>query len=434
MAAPDLDTLTSLAKRRGFVFPSSEIYGGFASTWDYGPLGAELIRNVKEAWWRRVVHARDDVVGLNASILMHPRIWDVSGHVEHFQDPLVECPACRRRYRADDTPDLRCPHCGEELTEPRMFNTMFKTFVGPVEDEAAVAYLRPETAQSTYVNFKQVFDTARVRVPFGIAQIGKVFRNEITTGNFIFRSREFEQMELQYFVRPGEDDAAHEAWVEARFAWWRELGLDERRLRLRPHRPEELAHYAKATIDVEYEFPFGWGELEGVANRTDFDLRRHAQASGADLSFFDDAARQHVTPYVIEPAAGVDRAALAFLADAYRVQDVRGKPRVFLSLDPQLAPFKVAVFPLARNRAPLVELAARIAADLRRRWPVFYDATGSIGRRYARQDEAGTPFGVTVDFDSLEDQTVTVRERDSMAQTRVAADALPEYFAARLAW
>ncbi len=434
MPAPDLETLTSLAKRRGFVFPSSEIYGGFASTWDYGPLGAELIRNIKDAWWRRVVHVRPEVVGLNASILMHPRIWEVSGHIEHFADPLVECPKCRRRFREDDVADGTCPHDGGELTDPRMFNTMFRTFVGPVEDDASVAYLRPETAQSTYVNFKNVRDTARVQMPFGIAQIGKAFRNEITTGNFIFRSREFEQMELQYFVEPGQDDVAHEDWVDARFGWWKDLGLEPRRLRLRPHSPEELAHYAKATTDIEYQFPFGWGELEGIANRTDFDLQRHAEASGTDLSYFDDAAKRHVTPYVIEPAAGVDRAALAFLADAYTVQEVAGKPRTFLNLDPRLAPFKVAVFPLARNRPPLVELATRIADDLRANWPVFYDASGSIGRRYARQDEAGTPFAVTVDFDSLDDQTVTVRERDSMRQDRVAADNLRAYFADQLAW
>ena len=381
------------------------------------------------------MHARPEVVGLNASILMHPRIWEVSGHIEHFADPLVECPTCRRRFREDDVSDGRCPHDGDELTDPRMFNTMFRTFVGPVEDDASVAYLRPETAQSTYVNFKNVRDTARVQMPFGIAQIGKAFRNEITTGNFIFRSREFEQMELQYFVQPGQDDAAHEDWVDARFAWWKELGLDTRRLRLRPHDSEELAHYAKATTDIEYQFPFGWGELEGIANRTDFDLKRHAEASGTDLSYFDDEAKKPTwSPYVIEPAAGVDRAALAFLSDAYTVQEVAGKPRVFLNLDPRLAPFKVAVFPLARNRPPLVELATRIAEDLRANWPIFYDASGSIGRRYARQDEAGTPFAVTVDFDSLEDQTVTVRERDSMRQERVAADGLRAYFADQLAW
>ena len=380
------------------------------------------------------MHVRPEVVGLNASILMHPRIWEVSGHIEHFADPLVECPSCRRRFREDDVSEGRCPHDGAELTDPRMFNTMFQTFVGPVEDDASVAYLRPETAQSTYVNFKNVRDTARVQMPFGIAQIGKAFRNEITTGNFIFRSREFEQMELQYFVQPGQDDAAHEDWVDARFAWWKELGLDTRRLRLRPHDAEELAHYAKATTDIEYQFPFGWGELEGIANRTDFDLKRHTEASGTDLSYFDDEAKAHVVPYVIEPAAGVDRAALALLSDAYTVQEVAGKPRVSLNLDPRLAPFKVAVFPLARNRPPLVELATRIADDLRANWPVFYDASGSIGRRYARQDEAGTPFAVTVDFDSLDDQTVTVRERDSMRQERVAADGLRAYFADQLAW
>ncbi len=434
MAAPDLDTLVSLAKRRGFVFPSSEIYGGYGSTWDYGPLGAELIRNVKQAWWRDTVQARDDVVGLDASILMHPRIWEASGHVEHFQDPLVECPTCNRRYREEDVEDNRCPHDDTELTPARQFNTMFKTHVGPVEDEASVAYLRPETAQAIFVNFKNVLDSSRVRLPFGIGQIGKAFRNEITTGNFIFRSREFEQMELEYFVAPGEDEAAYEAWTEARFAWWQEYGLDARKLRRRTHAPAELAHYAKATTDIEYEFPFGWGEIEGVANRTDYDLRRHSEASGVDLEFFDETTKEHVVPYVIEPSAGVDRAALAFLSDAYTTQEVRGEDRVFLQLDQRLAPTKVAVYPLARNKPALMERARKIHDDLRGRWPTFFDASGSIGRRYARQDEAGTPFGVTVDYETLEDQAVTVRHRDTMEQDRVSEGELAGYLAERLAW
>ena len=433
MPAPDMETLTSLAKRKGFVYPSSDIYGGFGSTWDYGPLGTELIRNVKDSWWRKTVLVRNDVVGLNASILMHPRVWEVSGHVDNFQDPLVECPTCRRRYRQDDVSNMRCPHDEDLLTDPRMFNTMFKTYVGPVEDDAAVAYLRPETAQSTYVNFKNVLDSSRVRIPFGIAQIGKSFRNEITTGNFIFRSREFEQMELQYFVAPGEDDEAHERWVETRFGWWTDLGVDAQRLRLRRHNADELAHYAKATTDIEYAFPFGWGELEGVANRTDFDLRRHAEASGTELAYFDESTKSHIVPFVIEPAAGVDRAALAFLADAYTEESIEGKVRVVLKLHPSLAPFKIAVFPLARNKAPLVELATQVAENLRSRYPVFYDETGSIGRRYARQDEAGTPFAVTIDYESLDNYSVTVRDRDTMEQQRIAIADLEQHFAALLA-
>lgn len=434
MPAPNLETLTSLAKRRGFVFPSSEIYGGFGSTWDYGPLGTELIRNIKDAWWTHVVQKRSDVVGLNASILMHPDIWKVSGHVENFKDPLVECPTCQRRYRQDDVPDMRCQHDDTALSEPRMFNTMFKTFVGPIEDAASVAYLRPETAQSTYVNFKNVLDSSRVQVPFGVAQIGKSFRNEITTGNFTFRSREFEQMELQYFVHPDTDNTAYEDWVEHRFAWWKDLGLEPTRLRLRPHNTNELAHYAKATTDIEYEFPFGWGELEGIANRTDFDLRRHGDASGTELSYFDETAKTHVVPFVIEPSSGVDRAALAFLADAYTEIEIDGKSRIFLKLDPRLAPIKIAVFPLARNRPPLIELATQVANDLRSRWAVFYDATGSIGRRYARQDEAGTPFSVTVDYDSLEDRAVTIRSRDTMQQERIAIEDLDAHFAQKIPW
>ena len=434
MAAPDLDTLASLAKRRGFVFASSEIYGGFASTWDYGPLGAELIRNIKEAWWRRNVLAREDVVGLNASILMHPQIWEVSGHVENFNDPLVECPTCKRRYRQEDVPDNRCPNDEVELTAPRMFNTMFSTHVGPVQESADITYLRPETAQAIFANFKNVVDSTRVHLPFGIAQVGKAFRNEITTGNFIFRSREFEQMELEYFVKPGEDETTFTTWVNERFAWWQDFGLDENRLRLRQHDPDELSHYSKSTTDIEYKFPFGWGELEGIANRTDFDLKRHEEASGEMLAVFDEATKTHIRPYVIEPSSGVDRAALAFLADAYTEQEVRGDKRVFLNLDPRLAPTKAAVFPLARNKPDLVKLARDIHTHLASSWPVFFDASGSIGRRYARQDEAGTPFGITVDYDSLEDHSITVRHRDTMNQDRVATANLHDYLAEKLAW
>lgn len=434
MAAPDLDTLVSLAKRRGFVFGSSEIYGGFASTWDYGPLGAELIRNIKEAWWRHVVMSREDIVGLNASILMHPRVWEASGHVENFNDPLVECPMCRRRYRQDDVKDGKCPSDETALTEPRTFNTMFSTLVGPVKESADTAYLRPETAQSIFVNFKNVVDSTRVRLPFGIAQIGKAFRNEITTGNFIFRSREFEQMELEYFTEPTEDATAFKAWSDERFAWWQEFGVNPSLLRLRPHNHDELSHYSKATNDIEYKFPFGWGEIEGIANRTDFDLLRHEKASGETLAIFDEETKRHVRPHVIEPSAGVDRAALAFLADAYTVQEVRGETRVFLNLDPRLAPTKAAIFPLARNKPDLVDRARDIYKQLASSWPVLYDAGGSIGRRYARQDEAGTPFGLTVDYQSLEDNTVTVRHRDTMEQTRMPVPELRDYLDERLAW
>ncbi len=434
MAAPDLETLVSLSKRRGFVFPNSEIYGGFGSTWDYGPLGTELLRNIKEAWWRDMVLRHEEIVGLDASVLAHPRVWEASGHVDHFSDPLVECPACKRRFREDDTPDGVCPYDSTPFTAARQFNTMFKTHVGPVEEDASAAYLRPETAQAIFVNFKNVLDSSRVRLPFGIAQIGKAFRNEITTGSFIFRSREFTMMELEYFVAPGGDERAHEEWAERRLAWYQSYGLDARRLRLRAHDPDELAHYSKATTDIEYLFPFGWGEIEGVANRTDYDLRRHAESSGVELEFFDEANRSHVTPFVIEPSAGADRAALAFLADAYEEEEVRGDRRVFLRLDPRLAPIKAAVFPLARNKPPLVEMARKVFTDLQGVWPVFYDATGSIGRRYARQDEAGTPFGITVDFDSLEDQAVTVRQRDTMEQDRVGLSQLGDYLGERLSW
>jgi len=432
VAAPDLETLVSLARRRGFVFPSSEIYGGFGSTWDYGPLGAELIKNIKDAWWHDMVRTRDDMVGLNAAILMHPRVWEVSGHVANFNDPLVECSTCKRRFRTDDAPELQCPYDGSALSAPRQFNTMFKTFVGPLEDDAAVAYLRPETAQAIYVNFKNVLDSSRVRLPFGIAQIGKAFRNEITTGNFIFRSREFEQMEIEYFVIPGEDERALEEWIDGCLTWYQRLGLDPRRLRLRPHRPAELAHYSKATTDVEYAFPFGWGEIAGIANRTDYDLKAHSAASGVDLMFFDEATKRHVLPYVIEPSLGVDRAALAFLCDAFTTQDVKGEPRVFLHLHPRLAPFKVAVFPLVRNKPPILDMAVRIHRDLLETWPSFFDATGSIGRRYARQDEAGTPFGITVDYESLDDGAVTVRHRDTMQQDRVSVDQLRAYLTEKL--
>jgi len=413
----DMDTLVSLCKRRGFIFQSSEIYGGFGSAWDYGPLGVELKRNIKEVWWRDLVQKREDIVGLDASILMSPQVWIASGHVEKFTDPLVDCKSCQRRFRADEVGD-RCPECDGELTEARQFNTMFKTFVGPVEDEASVAYLRPETAQGIFVNFPNVRSATRRKLPFGIAQIGKAFRNEITPGNFTFRTREFEQMEIEYFVKPGADEEWFEYWVKERLEWYKRYGIREENLRLREHGPEELSHYSKATYDIEYNFPFGWSELEGIANRTDFDLRRHAEFSGKDMTYFDEETGEHIYPYVIEPSGGIDRAALAFLVDAYHEEEVRGRKRVLLRLHHDLAPVKVAVLPLLRNRPEVVALAKEIARDLRPHFVVMYDDTASIGRLYRRQDEVGTPYCVTVDVQSLEDKAVTVRERDSMEQAR----------------
>ena len=428
-----MDKIVSLCKRRGFIFRSSEIYGGLNSCWDYGPLGCELKRNIKEEWWRAVVREREDVVGIDCSILMHPRVWEASGHVESFSDPLVDCKGCKRRFRADDLDDPRhCPECGGELTETRQFNLMFKTFMGPVEDDASVVYLRPETAQGIFANFENVATTARLKLPFGIAQIGKSFRNEITPGNFIFRTREFEQMELEYFVEPGTDEHWFEHWKQERWRWYLELGIRPSRLRMREHGPDELAHYAKACVDIEYEFPFGWSELEGIANRTDFDLRRHQEFSGKNLEYFDDQARKRFIPYVIEPSAGVDRSLLTFLVDAYDEQvSERGERERFLRLHPRLAPLKVAVLPLVR-RDGMPELARKIFADLKRRFPAFYDERGAIGRRYRRQDEVGTPYCVTVDGQSLEDNTVTVRYRDSREQPRVAIPELGDFIAEQI--
>jgi glycyl-tRNA synthetase len=423
MGAPTMEKVVNLCKRRGFVFPGSEIYGGLGASLDYGPLGVELKRNVKEAWWRAVVTARDDVVGIDCAVIMHPRVWEVSGHVAGFSDPLVDCKSCKQRFRADQVEGERCPECGGDLTEARQFNLLFKTHVGPVEDTAHVAYLRPETAQGMFVNFRNVVETSRMRPPFGIAQIGRSFRNEITTGNFLFRTREFEQMELEFFVPPGEDERWYEYWRSERLAWYAELGIRPERLRLREHRPDELAHYAKACADIEYEFPFGWSELEGIANRTDFDLRRHAEGSGKDLTYFDEERRERYFPYVIEPAAGVDRSVLVFLIDAYDEEEVEGETRVVLRLDPRLAPCKAAVFPLLRKDGQ-PERARRIYDDLRRHLSVDYDQAGSIGRRYRRQDEAGTPFGITVDHDTMRDGTVTVRDRDTMTQWRIPEDRL----------
>ncbi len=431
---PDLmDKIVSLCKRRGFIFQSSEIYGGLNSCWDYGPLGCELKHNIKEEWWRAVVREREDVVGIDSSILMHPRVWEASGHVESFSDPLVDCKGCKRRFRADDLDDPgHCPECGGELTEARQFNLMFKTFMGPVEDDASVVYLRPETAQGIFANFENVATTARLKLPFGIAQIGKSFRNEITPGNFIFRTREFEQMEMEYFVEPGTDEHWFEHWKQERWRWYLDLGIRPSRLRMREHGPEELAHYAKACVDIEYEFPFGWSELEGIANRTDFDLRRHQEFSGKNLEYFDDQARKRFIPYVIEPSAGVDRSLLTFLVDAYDEQvSERGERERFLRLHPRLAPLKVAVLPLVR-RDGMPELARKIFAGLKRRFPAFYDERGAIGRRYRRQDEVGTPYCVTVDGQSLEDDTVTVRYRDSREQPRVAIPELSDFVAEQI--
>jgi len=432
LSGVDMEKIVSLCKRRGFVFQSSEIYGGLGSCWDYGPLGVELKRNVKEAWWRAMVHERDDVVGLDAAILMHPQVWIASGHVGQFSDPLVECKSCHSRFRADQLHEQRCPDCGGDLTEPRMFNLMFKTFMGPVENEAAVVYLRPETAQGIFVNFQNVLTTTRKKLPFGIAQMGKSFRNEITTGNFIFRSREFEQMEMEYFVKPGTDDHWFQHWLDRRFNWYIDLGIRKENLRLRPHGKEELAHYAKGCYDVEYLFPMGWSELEGIANRADYDLVQHARHSGKDLSYFDEEAGQRVTPYVIEPSAGVDRSVLAFLIDAYHEETVDKEKRVVLRLHPCLAPIKAAVLPLSRNEK-LVPMATNVFTELRQCVMAQYDDSQSIGRRYRRQDEIGTPYCVTIDFQSIEDGQVTIRDRDSLKQVRLPATALVETIGKKLA-
>ncbi|GBD27971.1 Glycine--tRNA ligase [bacterium HR30] len=434
-----MEKIVNLAKRRGFAFQSSEIYGGLASCWDYGPIGVELKRNVKEAWWRDMVTRRADIVGIDCSILMHPRVWEASGHVAGFTDPLVDCKLCKERFRADKLMDAQCPrkpskHPGEcegELTEARQFNLMFKTFMGPVEDTASVVFLRPETAQGIFVNFLNVLHTSRQKIPFGIAQIGKSFRNEITPGNFLFRTREFEQMEMEFFVRPGEDERWYEYWREERLNWYTRYGIRRENLRLREHAPEELAHYAKACVDVEYHFPFGWSELEGIANRTDFDLRRHAEYSGKDLSYYDEETKERFYPYVIEPAAGADRATLAFLVDAYDEDVADGEPRVVLRFHPRIAPVKVAVFPLLRKEGH-PERALEIVDILRQHFTVQYDQSGSIGRRYRRQDEIGTPFGVTVDHQTLQDNTVTLRDRDTMRQERISVERLVEELKRRI--
>jgi glycyl-tRNA synthetase len=437
-----MDRLVSLCKRRGFIFQSSEIYGGTGSVWDYGPLGVELQRNVKEAWWRSMVHERDDIEGLDAAILMHPRVWEASGHVAGFTDPLVDCRTCKARFRADHLDSAQCPrkpsrHPGEHtecsLTEPRQFNLMFKTFMGPVEEDAAVIYLRPETAQGSYVNFHNVLTSARQRIPFGIAQVGKAFRNEITPGNFIFRTREFEQMEMQFFVEPGTDDEWYEYWKAKRMEWVQSLGITPSKLRFHEHGPGELAHYAKTAVDIEYEFPFGWSEFEGIHNRTDFDLRRHQEYSGKKMEYIDPVDRnKRYIPYVVETAVGVGRVVLAALADAYVEEELEGETRVVMRLHPKLAPTKVAVMPLVKKDG-MPELATELNRALRAAAiPTFYDDAGSIGRRYRRQDEAGTPWCVTIDGQTMEDRTVTVRHRDTLAQERIGADHLVRWVRERL--
>jgi glycyl-tRNA synthetase len=422
-----MDRLVSLCKRRGFVFQSSEIYGGTGSVWDYGPLGVELKRNIKELWWRSMVHERDDIEGLDAAILMHPRVWEASGHVAGFTDPLVECSNCHRRFRADhdDVQSGQCPVCGTRAAfgEPRMFNLMFKTFMGAVEDAAAVVYLRPETAQGIYVNFQNVLTTSRQRVPFGIAQIGKAFRNEITPGNFIFRTREFEQMEMQFFVEPGTDEEWFDYWKERRMAWVQALGIRADRLRFHRHEADELAHYAKDAYDIQYRFPFGWQEFEGIHNRSDFDLGRHQEYSGKRLEYVDPVNREkRYLPYIVETSAGADRTTLVVLADAYREEAVEGEKRVVLGLHPHIAPVKAAVLPLVKKDG-MPELAEALYRGLREAAiPAFYDDSGSIGKRYRRQDEAGTPFALTIDGQTTEDRTITVRDRDTLQQERIGLD------------
>jgi glycyl-tRNA synthetase len=435
-----MDKLVSLAKRRGFVFQSSEVYGGLGSVWDYGPLGVELKRNIKDRWWGSLVHGREDIEGLDAGILMHPRVWEASGHVSGFSDPLIDCRTCKARFRADKLADARCPqkpsklpgeHSGCDLTEPRQFNLMFKTFMGPVEESAAAIYLRPETAQGSYVNFLNVLNSSRQKIPFGIAQIGKAFRNEITPGNFIFRTREFEQMEMQFFVKPGTDEEWFERWREIRMAWHVDLGLTPAKLRWHQHGPGELAHYAKAAYDIEYEFAFGWQEVEGVHNRTDFDLRRHQEFSGKKLEYFEQATNEHYLPYVIETAIGADRVTLTVMADAYREETVDGETRVVMGFRPSIAPIKAAILPLVKKDG-MPELARELYHDVRRRVPAFYDDAGAIGRRYRRQDEVGTPWCITIDGDTITQRSVTIRHRDSMAQDRVALDQVTAWLGDRV--
>ncbi len=423
-----MEKVVALCKRRGFIFQSSEIYGGLGSSWDYGPLGSELKRNVKTAWWKAVVHNREDMIGLDASILMHPKVWKASGHIEGFHDTLVDCRNCKNRFREDHITDNKCPNCGSsDFTPGRAFNLMLKTHLGAVEDEGSVTYLRPETAQGIFVNFGNVLDATHRRLPFGVAQIGKAFRNEVTAGNFIFRTREFEQMEIEYFTTPSEAPGCHERWIEERLGWYLDLGMKKENLRLRKHGADELAHYAAACTDIEYNFPFGWSELEGIANRTDFDLKQHSQHSGVDLRYHDQVSGEKFFPYVIEPSGGVDRAALAFLTDAYHEEEVEGRTRVVLKLSKHLAPVQVAVLPLLKKNSGLVSLAKKIKKDLQKDFVCVYDDTAAIGKLYRRQDEIGTFYCVTVDVQSLDDHQVTVRDRDTMGQERLSVDHLKKY-------
>jgi len=485
-----IEKVVSLAKRRGFVFQSSEIYGGLNGCWDYGPLGVELLKNIKEEWWKAMTY-RDDVEGLDASILMHPRVWEASGHVENFTDPMIDCKQCKSRFRLDTLGDaisdkkkdkifkafsekingnesklnvlnslkeshsdlnelfesvlenkdlsfdllseVNCPNCGTkgEFTEPRSFNLMFKTFIGPVENSDNTVYLRPETAQGIFVNFLNVQGSSRQKLPFGIAQIGKAFRNEINTKNFLFRTREFEQMEMQYFVKPEEDKSHYDYWKERRMQWYKDLGMNPDKLRFHDHPQDKLAHYAKEATDIEYEFPFGWGEIEGIHNRTDFDLSRHEEYSGKSQKYYDDQTKEKFIPYIIETSAGASRGFMAFLVDAYHEEEVKGEKRVVLRFHPKLAPIKAAIFPLV-NKDGMPEVAREIEAVLRPHLRVFFDDKGAVGRRYRRQDEAGTPFCITVDTQTLQDGTVTVRERDSMEQIRIKKDDLLDYLLKQL--
>ena len=457
MPASRLDSVIALAKRRGFVFPTGEIYGGTRSAWDYGPLGVELKENIKRQWWKFMVQGRDNVVGLDSAVILPRQVWEASGHVEVFTDPLVESLHTHKRYRADHLleayeekhghppvnglADIRDPETGQpgSWTEPKNFSGLMKTYLGAVDDESGMAYLRPETAQGIFVDFNAVLNSSRQKPPFGIGQIGKSFRNEITPGNFIFRTREFEQMEMEFFVKPGEDEQWHQYWIDQRFQWYVDLGIDPENLRLFEHPKEKLSHYSKRTVDIEYRFGFtgsAFGELEGVANRTDYDLSTHSKASGTDLSYFDQTTNERWTPYVIEPAAGLTRSLMAFLVDSFHEDEAPNTKggvdkRTVLKLDPRLSPVKAAVLPLSRNEA-LSPLARTLAADLRKNWNVDFDDAGAIGRRYRRQDEIGTPFCITVDFDSLDDNAVTVRERDSMAQERISLDRLTGYLAEKL--
>jgi glycyl-tRNA synthetase len=460
-----MEKIVSLCKRRGFIFQGSDIYGGLANTWDYGPFGVELKNNVKRAWWKAVVYERNDMFGMDAAILMHPKVWEASGHVSSFADIVAECKGCHKRFRIEElfsqevinqlnkkdiggdtsaftsldkaivvfnyglrTERPKCPECkAQDFSQAAEFNLMFNTNQGLTKDDKSLIYLRPETAQGMFVNFLNILDSRHPKLPFGLAQIGKAFRNEVTPGNFTFRTREFEQMEIEYFVKPDDADKKLEDWINERFSWYINLGISAENLRKRPHGKDELAHYAKACTDIEYNFPFGWSELEGIANRTDFDLKQHAKASNKDLQFFDDATKERFLPYIIEPSGGVDRSVLAFLVDAYHEEQVREETRVVLKLHKDLAPIKVAVLPLLKKKTEIVELAKKITQDLKKSIVTVYDDTAAIGKLYRRQDEVGTPFCVTIDVQSLDDKQVTVRERDSMAQERISIDRLKEY-------